>query len=284
MATAKKTIKPKATPKRETGATKKTAAAKAPSRSVKQPPAAAKPKAAPAKPKAAAPAKPKAKAKAAPAKAPVKKPPAKKTPVKKAPVKTAPVKKTPAKAPPAKAVPAKAAPAKKTPPAKPVKKTAPPAAVPTPTPIKKPVNTIPAPKPSPTPAKAASSASPKKPRFSKSDLDHFKNDLLVMRDRIIGQAGSMRDAALQHDDGMNPEEDGTDAFMRLQTLEQVGSQQREIVTIDEALRSIEQGTYGACEMCGELISKPRLTVLPFATTCIKCQSEMERPHRLGGRR
>ena len=103
-----------------------------------------------------------------------------------------------------------------------------------------------------------------------------------MRERIIGQSGAMRDAALQHDDEMNPEEDGTDAFMRLQTLEQVGTQQREIANIDEALRSIEQGSYGICEACGELISKPRLTVLPFATNCIKCQSEMEKTSR--GRR
>lgn len=253
MAIAKKTIKPKATPKRETGAKKKTTAATAPSRSVKQPPAVAKPKAAPAKPKA--------KAKVAPAKAPAKKPTAKKTPVKKTPAKTVP--------------------AKKTQPAKPVKKTAPPAAESTPTPIKKPVNTTSTPKTSP--AKAASSASSKKPRFSKGDLDHFKNELLAMRDRILGQAGSMRDAALQHDDEMNPEEDGTDAFMRLQTLEQVSGQQREVANIDEALRSIEQGVYGVCEACGDLISKPRLLVLPFATNCIKCQSEMERA-RSGGRR
>lgn len=251
MATAKKPTKTKAAPKRETGATKKPAAAKAPARSVKQPPAAAKPK---------------AKAKAAPAK-----PPAKKIPAQKAPAK-----KPVAKKPLAKKTATTKTVAKKVPPAaKPEKKPAPPIAVSTPKPMKKPVNT--------TSSKAASPASLKKSRFSKSDLDHFKNELLAMRDRIIGQTGSMRDAALQHDDGMNPEEDGTDAFMRLQTLEQVGSQQREIVTIDEALSSIEHGTYGACEMCGELISKPRLLVLPFATTCIKCQSEMERG-RSGGRR
>ena len=105
-----------------------------------------------------------------------------------------------------------------------------------------------------------------------------------MRDRITGQSGSMRNAALQRNDETNPEEDGTDAFMRLQTLEQVSSQQQLIANIDEALRSIEKGTYGVCDTCGELISKPRMTVLPFAKNCIKCQSEMERTPRPGGRR
>ena len=119
-------------------------------------------------------------------------------------------------------------------------------------------------------------AAEKKNRFQKSDLDQFKAELLAMRDRITGQSGSMRSAALQRTDETNPEEDGTDAFMRLQTLEQVSTQHQLIANIDEALRSIEKGAYGVCDRCGELISKPRLAVLPFATNCIKCQSEMER--------
>ncbi|MEI7898687.1 MAG: TraR/DksA C4-type zinc finger protein [bacterium] len=135
----------------------------------------------------------------------------------------------------------------------------------------------PAPKPGP-------SAESKKPRFLKGALDRFKSELLLMRDRITGQSGSMRHAALQRNDETNHEEDGTDAFMRLQTLEQVSSQQQVIANIDEALRSIEKGNYGICSMCGELINKPRLAVLPFAKHCIACQSEMERPIRSVGRR
>ena len=134
------------------------------------------------------------------------------------------------------------------------------------------------------PVKPAPNGDPKKPRFQKSDLDLFKAELLSMRDRITGQSGSMRTAALQRNDESNPEEDGTDAFMRLQTLEQVSSQHQLIANIDEALRTIDKGAYGVCDTCGELISKPRLAVLPFATNCIKCQSEMERVPRPGGRR
>jgi len=135
-----------------------------------------------------------------------------------------------------------------------------------------------------TARKPVAAAGSKKAHFSKSDLAHFKLELLSMRDRITGQSGAMRNAALQRTDEVNPEEDGTDAFMRLQTLEQVSSQQQTIANIDEALRSIEKGAYGVCGICGELISKPRLTVLPFAKNCIRCQSDMERQFRPGGRR
>ena len=143
----------------------------------------------------------------------------------------------------------------------------------------------PLPKPAVKPeAKPALASEQKKPRLIKADLDQFKSDLLVMRDRITGQSGSMRSAALQRNDEINPEEDGTDAFMRLQTLEQVSSQQQIVTNIDEALRAIEKGSYGVCDTCGELINKPRLSVLPFAKNCIKCQSELERPHRSIGRK
>ncbi len=177
---------------------------------------------------------------------------------------------------------------KKTPPqAKPAKKPVPAVAAPKKDLVKKPVNEVSLPLAKPVQKfvpKPEPVAEPKKPRFQKGDLDQFKVELLSMRDRITGQSGSMRTAALQRDDEINPEEDGTDAFMRLQTLEQVSSQQQIIANIDESLRSIEKGSYGVCDNCGALINKPRLSVLPFAKNCIKCQSEMERPNRFGGRR
>lgn len=179
--------------------------------------------------------------------------------------------------------------------AKAVKPMASPVAAPKKDLSKKPVKTAPVtahklpskplPKPLTKPeAKPAQPAKQKTPRFSKSDLEVFKIELLAMRDRITGQSGSMRNAALQRTDEINPEEDGTDAFMRLQTLEQVSSQQQLVTNIDESLRAIEKGTYGVCDTCGDLINKPRLSVLPFAKNCIKCQSELERPSRSVGRR
>jgi len=175
---------------------------------------------------------------------------------------------------------------KATPHAKPVKKATVAGTASKKDPNKKIVNKAPAQAPKAT-QKAVTKATvvpEKKNRFQKSDLDQFKAELLSMRDRITGQSGSMRSAALQRTDETNPEEDGTDAFMRLQTLEQVSTQHQLIANIDAALRSIEKGAYGVCDTCGELISKPRLAVLPFATNCIKCQSEKERSPQSRNRR
>lgn len=45
---------------------------------------------------------------------------------------------------------------------------------------------------------------------------------------------------------------------------------REIKQINDALREIDQGTYGICTRCGVHIDPARLEILPFATTCVKC--------------
>jgi DnaK suppressor protein len=118
-----------------------------------------------------------------------------------------------------------------------------------------------------------------RPSFNKKDLAMFRNDLLKMRDHFTGQTFAMKHDALQRDDEVNPEEDGTDAFMRLQALNQMNDQQHIVSDIDMALASIEKGTYGSCEMCECLISKLRLKARPFAKFCVKCKSEMERSIR-----
>jgi DnaK suppressor protein len=45
--------------------------------------------------------------------------------------------------------------------------------------------------------------------------------------------------------------------------------------IDEALRRLEEATYGYCFECGEEISERRLRALPFAVRCKDCEEQRE---------
>jgi DnaK suppressor protein len=45
--------------------------------------------------------------------------------------------------------------------------------------------------------------------------------------------------------------------------------------IDEALRRLEEGTYGYCFECGEEIEEKRLRALPFAVRCKDCEEARE---------
>lgn len=117
-------------------------------------------------------------------------------------------------------------------------------------------------------------------QFPASDLAEFRKRLILLRQEALGQSASLRTIALeQTDERASEDEDGSDVFMRLQNLSQVDSQNKIIQKIDEALHRIADGTYGICEMCGQLIRKPRLMNLPFVHTCMECQSAMEKPLR-----
>ena len=69
---------------------------------------------------------------------------------------------------------------------------------------------------------------------------------------------------------------GTDNFDRELALNLASGRQESIYDIEEAIRRIDEGTYGVCESCGGPIEHPRLKALPFAKKCVACQSASER--------
>ena len=66
------------------------------------------------------------------------------------------------------------------------------------------------------------------------------------------------------------------------SLQRLAAHRKLMYNIDEAVRKIEEGTYGICEECGEEISEKRLLVLPAATLCVDCQESREQVEALGG--
>ncbi|MEW6107931.1 MAG: TraR/DksA C4-type zinc finger protein [Nitrospirota bacterium] len=60
------------------------------------------------------------------------------------------------------------------------------------------------------------------------------------------------------------------------SLRRLSAHRKMLHEIDEAVRKINEGTYGICEECGEEISEKRLNVLPAATLCVDCQENKEK--------
>lgn len=74
--------------------------------------------------------------------------------------------------------------------------------------------------------------------------------------------------------------DGTsEAVERLSTTAAARSIAASIADIDSALAKIEAGTYGTCDVCGNLIGAPRLAALPAASLCITCSGRKDGGHR-----
>ena len=114
-------------------------------------------------------------------------------------------------------------------------------------------------------------------KFPASDLKDFRNRLMEARARALSGVNAMKATGFNEaDDHEADGGDGTNQTLRLQALGQMGNINRTIQQIDEARHRIDDGTYGVCTSCGQLIRKPRLLNQPFVLTCMECQSAMER--------
>jgi DnaK suppressor protein len=76
--------------------------------------------------------------------------------------------------------------------------------------------------------------------------------------------------------GMHQADAGSDAYDRDFALSLLSQEQDALYEIEEALKRIDLGTYGICEMSGKPINHPRLEALPFARFTVECQSQIEK--------
>ncbi|MFF5078001.1 TraR/DksA family transcriptional regulator [Actinoplanes sp. NPDC000266] len=71
------------------------------------------------------------------------------------------------------------------------------------------------------------------------------------------------------DDEHDPE-GATIGFERAQLTALLAAARERIAEVDDALRRVDDASYGVCERCGQPIGAERLAVRPFARFCIKC--------------
>ena len=78
---------------------------------------------------------------------------------------------------------------------------------------------------------------------------------------------------------MHQADAGSDAYDRDFALSLFSQEQDALYEIDEALKRIELGTYGKCEMSGKPIWHARLEAIPFARFTVECQSQLEKQNK-----
>jgi DnaK suppressor protein len=119
-----------------------------------------------------------------------------------------------------------------------------------------------------------------------------RDALLRLHKTLLSRRGALRKAlAGELADLRNKAEAGDAADVAFDSgSEEISTQlaeleARELSQIERALARMKQGTYGVCEHCQCKIPVARLNALPYSTTCIECQREMEHyPGWAGGRR
>lgn len=80
--------------------------------------------------------------------------------------------------------------------------------------------------------------------------------------------------------GIHPADAGSDTYDRDFALSLLAREQDALYEINQALRRIELGTYGTCEMSGNPIPRSRLEAIPFARFTVECQSKLEKQNKV----
>ena len=127
-----------------------------------------------------------------------------------------------------------------------------------------------------------------KPADSDAKLTTFlkkqKEKLLALRDSMLdSMAGVAKDNLRARAEGseasafgMHQADAGSDAYDRDFALSLLSQEQDALYEIEEALKRIDLGTYGICEMSGKPIPHARLEAIPFARYTVECQSQIEK--------
>jgi len=82
--------------------------------------------------------------------------------------------------------------------------------------------------------------------------------------------------ALATNDDEHDPEGATIAFERAQVAALRAQAREHLIALDQAVARLRNGTYGACERCGQVIAPQRLVALPAVRTCIGCASRIRR--------
>jgi DnaK suppressor protein len=119
------------------------------------------------------------------------------------------------------------------------------------------------------------------PFMNERQLEYFRRKLLIWKHDLLEESRStvetLQDGTRNIPDVADRASEETDRALELRTRDR---QRKLIAKIDSALRRIDEGEYGYCEVTGEPISLKRLDARPIATMSLEAQERHERREKV----
>ncbi|MDD5081588.1 MAG: TraR/DksA C4-type zinc finger protein [Candidatus Omnitrophica bacterium] len=125
----------------------------------------------------------------------------------------------------------------------------------------------------------------KKRKILKKEAEAYKDTLINLKEDLIVQINDISHDTLMKSQkeisgdvsgySLHPADAATDSYERDFNLGIVSSDRKVLLEVEEALKRVEDGTYGQCLCCGKDITKTRLKAIPYAKFCRTCQIKME---------
>lgn len=119
------------------------------------------------------------------------------------------------------------------------------------------------------------------PFMNERQLEYFRRKLIAWKESLLEESrdtiSGMQEGTRNIPDIADRASEETDRALELRTRDR---QRKLVAKIDSALRRIEDGSYGYCEVTGEPISLKRLDARPIATMSLEAQERHERKEKV----
>jgi len=111
----------------------------------------------------------------------------------------------------------------------------------------------------------------------KSQMEGFRKKLLEQKQAVLTKVESFSKSTkeVSMDEVRDSADIASDYYERELAMGLSETERMRLQEVEEALERIDNGTYGKCEACGNLIAGPRLEALPFAKFCVDCKAKQE---------
>ncbi len=122
--------------------------------------------------------------------------------------------------------------------------------------------------------------------MDKEKLEYFRSILINKLSELLKEAEkTLGEIGIERVDLIPDLSDRATVESQRSFLLRVRDRERKLILkIQEALRKIDEGTFGICERCGGEISEERLLARPVATLCIECKKRQEEEEKLKEKR
>jgi len=107
--------------------------------------------------------------------------------------------------------------------------------------------------------------------------EYFRRILHSQMEELLGEAGKTVSGMSGSKEGNlpDPTDRATIETDRNFLLRVKDRERKLIIKLEEAIKRVDDGSYGICEECGEEISEKRLEARPVTTSCIECKTAEE---------
>ncbi len=118
--------------------------------------------------------------------------------------------------------------------------------------------------------------------FTKKDLDQIKKALEGKKSELLQLLQKSQSYGREIDsesEAMDIVDKASSSYTKEFMFSRSNQERLFIQAIEEALKRIEDGSFGECSNCGEIVNRKRLEAVPWAELCLACQ-ELEEQGRL----